>query len=144
MARFDTLQASRLTEDAALAQGAEMTRTLTLIAVAAAAALAGCDKQDHTIQAGPADPMANVSNADIKLPPAIVGSHQYRCKDNSIVAIDWLSDGTAYSARVTPKGGATVALAQVEAGGPYIAEGASLTGDPQAASVTYKGQSCKR
>ena len=84
--------------------------------------------------------MANFSNADIKLPPAIVGSHQYRCKDNSVVAIDWLSDGTANSARVTPKGGATVALAQVEAGGPYTAEGASLTGDPKAPSVTYKGQ----
>jgi hypothetical protein len=122
-----------------------MTRTFTIFAVVAAAALAGCDKQDHTIQAGPADPMANVSmNADIKLPPAIVANHKYRCKDNSVVQIDWLSDGTVNSARVTPQGGATVDLAQVEAGGPYTAEGASLTGDPQASSVAYKGQSCKR
>ena len=122
-----------------------MNRTFTIFAVVAAAALAGCDKQDHTIQAGPADPMANVSmNADIKLPPAIVANHKYRCKDNSVVQIDWLSDGTVNSARVTPQGGATVDLAQVEAGGPYTAEGASLTGDPQASSVAYKGQSCKR
>jgi hypothetical protein len=122
-----------------------MTRTFTIFAVVAAAALAGCDKQDHTIQAGPADPMANVSmNADIKLPPAIVANHKYRCKDNSVVQIDWLSDGTVNSARVTPQGGATVDLAQVEAGGAYTAEGASLTGDPQASSVAYKGQSCKR
>ena len=121
-----------------------MTRTLTLIACAAAAALAGCDSQDHTIQAGPHDPMANsTANADIKLPPSIVANHKYRCKDNSVIQIDWLSDGTANSARVTA-GEATVALAQAEANGPYTAEGASLTGDPQAQSVTYKGQSCKR
>ena len=121
-----------------------MTRTLTLIAAAAAAALAGCDKQDHTITSGPADPMANLSNADVKLPPAIVANHKYRCKDNSVIQIDWLSDGTVNSARVTPQGGAAVDLAQAEAAGPYTAEGASLTGDPQAMSVTYGGQSCKR
>ena len=121
-----------------------MTRTLTLCAAVAAAALAGCDQQDHTIQSGPHDPMANATApADIKLPPAIVASHKYRCKDNSVVQIDWLSDGTANSARVTA-GEATVSLAQSEANGPYTAEGASLTGDPQASSVTYRGQSCKR
>ena len=121
-----------------------MTRTLTLIAAAAAAALAGCDQQDHTIESGPADPMANLSNADVKLPPAIVANHKYRCKDNSLLSIDWLSDGTANSARVTPDGGTAVTLAQAQAGGPYAAEGANLTGDPQAHSITFKGQSCKR
>ena len=93
---------------------------------------------------GPEDPMANQSNADVKLPPAIVGSHKYRCKDNSLLSIDWMSDGTQNSARVTPAGGETVTLTQTEADGPYSAEGASLTGGPQATSVTYKGQSCKR
>ena len=123
-----------------------MTRSLILIAAAAAAALAGCDKQDHTIQAGgPEDPMANVAApADLKLPPSIVASHKYRCKDNSVAQIDWLSDGTANSARVTPQGGAAVTLAQAEANGPYTAEGKSLTGTPDAQSVTYGGQSCKR
>lgn len=122
-----------------------MTRTFTLFALVAAAALAGCDNSDHTIEAGgPHDPMANAATpADIKLPPAIVASHKYRCKDNSVIQIDWLSDGTANSARVTA-GSATTSLAQVEAEGPYTAEGASLTGDPQAKSVTYGGQSCKR
>ena len=123
-----------------------MTRTLTMFAVVAAAALAGCDQSDHTIQAGgPEDPMANATaNADIKLPPSIVANHKYRCKDNSVVQIDWLSDGTTNSARVTPTGGAAVELAQAEANGPYTAEGKSLTGTPDAQSVTYGGQSCKR
>ena len=119
---------------------------LTLLLVAAAA-LAGCDQSDHTINAaGPYDPQANLTNSatPVVLPPSIVASHQYRCKDNSLVSIDWLSDGKANSARATPKDGAAVTLAQAEANGPYTAEGASLTGDPQAKTITYGGQSCTR
>jgi len=119
---------------------------LTLLLVAAAA-LAGCDQSDHTINAaGPYDPQANLTNrtTPVVLPPSIVASHQYRCKDNSLVSIDWLSDGKANSARATPKDGAAVTLAQAEANGPYTAEGASLTGDPQAKTITYGGQSCTR
>lgn len=119
---------------------------LTLLLVAAAA-LAGCDQSDHTITAeGPYDPQANQANsgAPVVLPPSIVASHQYRCKDNSLVAIDWLSDGKANTARATPKGGAAVTLTQAEANGPYTADGTTLTGDPQAKAVTYAGQSCTR
>ena len=122
-----------------------MTKTL-IFALVAAAALAGCDQSSHTINAtGPDDPQANLTKnaGPVKLPPAIVASHKYRCKDNSLVSIDWLSDGTSNSARLTPEGGTTVTLAQAEAGGPYTAEGASLSGDPKMESVTYKGQSCK-
>ena len=122
-----------------------MTRTPTIIALAAAAALAGCNTEDHTIVSDPTGGPSNAAaNANVKLPPSIVGSHKYRCKDNSLISIDWLSDGIESSARVTPQGGATVTLAQAEAGGAYTAEGASLSGDPKAQSVTYKGQSCKR
>ena len=124
-----------------------MTRTTTLLTLVVAAALAGCDNSDHTIVAGgpPDDPTANAAeqNAPVALPPSIVGSHQYRCKDNSLVSIDWLSDGTKNSARVTA-GGAGKTLVQAEAAGPYSGEGATLTGDPKATSVTYNGQSCKR
>ena len=121
-----------------------MNRTTIACVLAAAAALAACT-EDHTINAGgPEEGNTTTANANVKLPPAIVASHKYRCKDNSLLSIDWLSDGTANSARVTPEGGAAVDLAQAEADGPYSAEGATLTGDPQAQSITYKGQSCKR
>ena len=140
-----------------------MTRLSPALALAAAV-LAGCDRSDHTIVQGPYDPQANlVANAGtVELPPSIVASHQYRCKDNSLVSIEWLSDGKKHSARVTPKGGATVVLAQgaapapsdgaapadsaapAPASGDYVAEGATLKGDPQAATVTWNGQSCKR
>ena len=113
-----------------------MTRTLTIIALSAAAALAGCNNEDHTIVADPAgpDPMANAVNADVVLPPAISASKSYRCKDNSLVAIDWLSDGTARIKSDTPGQGTTVNPA--DAASP-------LKGDAQAATITYNGQSCR-
>jgi hypothetical protein len=121
-----------------------MTRTILTLALVSAAAIAGCKKQDHTIVAGPGADDNVVINTDMKLPPSIVASHQYRCKDNSLLSIDWLSDGTSNSARVTPKDGTGINLTQAEAEGPYSGEGAELTGAPKATSVTFKGQSCKR
>ncbi len=122
-----------------------MTRITTLIAFAAVA-LAGCEQT--TIEGGGAyDPMANqVANSvgNVSLPPSIVGSHRYRCKDNSLVAIDWLSDGTTNSARVTPQGGTAVTLTQAAGAAEYTAEGATLTGDPQASDITFNGKSCHR
>jgi len=121
-----------------------MKNVKTLIAFAAAAALAGCNNQTQAETEAANEAAHEAANANVKLPPAIVASHKYRCKDNSLVSIDWMSDGTSNSARVKPEGGTGVTLAQAEAGGPYAAEGASLTGDPQAQSITFKGQSCKR
>jgi hypothetical protein len=112
-----------------------MTRTLICITIAAAAALAGCNKDDHTIVAGgePADEPTNAAaNADVKLPPSISASKTYRCKDNSLVYIDWLSDGTARVKKSASDAGTTL-----PAGDP------SLSGDAKASTVTYKGQSCK-
>ncbi len=123
-----------------------MTKTLTF-ALVAAAALAGCDQSDHTIKGNaPYDPQANAANTapPVVMPPSIVASHKYRCKDNSVVSIDWLSDGTTNSARATPQGGDALTLNQAEAGAAYTAEGASLSGDPQAKTITFNGKSCNR
>lgn len=113
-----------------------MTRTPLLITlIAAAAALAGCDNSDHTIvQGGPADPMANeLKNAPpVELPPAITASKAYRCKDNSLVYIDWLSNG-----------GARVKKAKTEVGTEIAAGSAELKGDAKASTITYAGKSCK-
>ncbi len=125
-----------------------MIRTLTL-AIVAAAALAGCNKQDHTITAGPDDPMANqTANAGpIELPPSIAASKIYRCKDNGVVYIDWLSDNQTANLRAERTGPATQ-LKSAMAGEPLVAEGYSLTGSATDSSVTLtrpdKGsQSCK-
>ena len=110
-----------------------MTRTLTILTLAAAAVLAGCNSEDHNIVGGPNLDDEPVNKVGVVLPPSIQASKAYRCKDNSLIYIDWLSDGTA-----------RVKKSREEVGGPTIPAGdPSLTGDANAASITYNGQSCK-
>lgn len=128
-----------------------MTRTLTIITIAAAAALAGCNKEEHNIVAGELDdPMANelANAAPVELPPSIQASKSYRCKDNSIVYVDWLSDGASANLRAD-KNGAPVQVRAAEAGKPMTADGGySVSGTQAGSTVTVsrpgKGsQSCK-
>jgi hypothetical protein len=109
-----------------------MTRTPLLIALGVAAALAGCNKEDHTIVAGgPQGDETNVSNEPVTLPPSVTASKSYRCKDNSLVYIDWLSDGTARVKKTRDEVGTSVT------------PGTALKGDAKAATISYNGQSCK-
>ena len=133
MTRPDTMQASALTSPPPHVKGVLMTRTLTIMSLVAAAALAGCNNEDHTIVAGPTVDDEPMNNVGVVLPPSIQASKTYRCKDNSLVYIDWLSDGTA-----------RVKKSKDEVGGPVTPAGdPSLQGDAKAASITYNGQSCK-
>ena len=123
-----------------------MTRTLT-IALVAAAALAGCDQSDNTINA--ADPQANTASAaPVAMPPAIVASKIYRCGDNRIIYVEWLSDNKTANIR-TDKGGHPTQVTAAEAGGTLTAEGGyEIQGAPDAASVKiavpgHSSQSCK-
>ena len=74
-----------------------MIRKLTLTALSVLA-LAACEQE--TIVAGERpDPMADelANAAPVELPPSIAASKTYRCKDNSLVQIDWLAqDKGAY------------------------------------------------
>jgi hypothetical protein len=110
-----------------------MTRTPLLLALAATAALAGCNKEDHTIVAGPAgDNTTDMNLANVQLPPSISSSKLYRCKDNSVIHVDWLSDG---SARVRPEGAAVGTPVEVGAG-------KAIQGTPEGSSITYNGKAC--
>jgi len=111
-----------------------MTRPLTIIALAAAAALAGCNNDDHTIVAGPKEDPNPTNLADVKLPPSISASKIYRCKDNSVIYVDWLSDNKSANVR-TEKNGAPTSI-------DTSAEGAILKGSATG-PITYKGKSCK-
>lgn len=120
-----------------------------MLALLAAVALAGCDNKGQTIVAsGPADdqPTNVAANANVELPPAIASSEIYRCKDNSVAYVDWMSDNKTANVRAE-QSEAPVQLKAEEAGQPMVAEGYSLTGGPGASSVTLtrpgKGsQSC--
>lgn len=113
-----------------------MTKTfLALAAAASLVSLAACDQKDHTIVAGgPADDKAaSPTPANIVLPPAITASKTYRCKDNSLVYIDWLSDGSARVKAEKNEVGTPVKVG--EAGSP-------LKGSATDASITYDGKTC--
>jgi hypothetical protein len=118
----------------------------------AAAALAGCNTQPTTIVAGPDEgdtPAGNTAN--VELPPSIAASKIYRCKDNSVVYIDWLRDASGKPAGANfraEQGGTPTQLKAAAEGEPMTAEGYSLTGTQEAASVTLTrpdkaSQSCK-
>lgn len=124
-----------------------MNRTLTL-ALIATAALAGCSKEDHTIVAGTRESRETntVDPSTIKLPPAIEASKSYRCKDNSVVYVDWLNDKMTADIRDKKIAPAT-RVTTAEAGKPMTAEGYSLSGTSTASSVTVErpgkgSQSC--
>ena len=114
-----------------------MIRNLSLL-VLGAAALAACNPNPETIVANEApDPMAaELANAPaVELPPAIAASKTYRCKDNSLLYIDWYSDG---SARVkTDKGTGGVQVAA-----PAEGVQSPLTGTAGTSSITYEGKTC--
>ena len=126
-----------------------MTRTPLLLALAAVTALAGCNNSDHTIIAGPDADEANQApptNGPVTLPPSIESSKIYRCKDNSVVYIDWLSDGKSANFRAKQTD-VPVTLTAPEAGKPMVADGYSLSGTPKGGAVTLErpgkgSQSC--
>jgi hypothetical protein len=127
------MQADALTSPTVVVKGETMTRSRTILALVAAAALAGCNNDDHTIVAGPGADDEPMNNVGVVLPPSIQASKAYRCKDNSLLYIDWLSDGTARVKKDRNEVGTSVTTG----------EGNPLQGDAKAASITYNGQSCK-
>ena len=115
-----------------------MIRTLTLL-TASALALAACNKEDHTIVAGEQpDPMATelANAAPVALPPAIRASKSYRCKDNSLLFVDWYADGSARVKKDRAEAGTAI---------PAPVEGTTspLTGAADSATISYNGLSCK-
>ena len=127
-----------------------MTRTL-LITLAAAAALAGCQAQ--TIDPNKTNDNANdvtnsAANGPVALPPSISSSKIYRCADNKVVYVDWLSDGKTANVR-TEQAGPPTQVAAAQPGQPMTASGGySVEGSPTAATAKigvpgHPAQSCK-
>ena len=114
-----------------------MTRTPLLIIFAAAAALAGCN-ENHTIGGDTDQNAANSAeaNANVQLPPMSIATKLYRCTDNSVVTVDYLSDGKSANVKAG-KDGEPVHVTAAEAGKPMTsADGAiSVEGSPTASSA---------
>lgn len=148
MAHIHIMQAARLTATAAPAKGRGMTRTLLLTAVAAAA-LAGCNNQDHTITAGGPDEGNQAAiPQNVTLPPTISASKIYRCADNAVVYVDWLSDNKSANVR-TEQNGSPNQVTAAEPGksmtGPagFEVDGSADASTVKIAVPGHKLQSCK-
>ena len=107
-----------------------MTKHLLATAPLALLALAACDNKPTVIDPNP-DPMKNEVAAakPVELPPAISATVQFRCKDQSIVTVDFFKGGKQATVHPT-KAGEPVRLTSEVAGGPFTGPGGySLTGD---------------
>jgi len=153
MSQFDNMQADALDGCPLGDEGAAtMTRTPLILALGAAAALAGCNKESHTIvgSSGPNDENATntAADANVALPPAVTSSKIFRCADNKVVYVDWLSDNLSANIR-TEQGGPPTKLTATEAGKPMTAAGGySISGTPGASSAKiaipgHGAQSCQ-
>jgi hypothetical protein len=111
-----------------------MTRSTIVITLVAAAALAGCNKENQTVT-----PDVNnvASNTPVVLPPSIAASKTYRCGDNSVVFIDWLTDDKTANVRTDATGSPTQVVA-AEPGKALTGSGLSLTGTAAGSSVTVE------
>ena len=124
-----------------------MTRTL-LFTLAAAAALAGCNKESHTIVAGPPGDDTNVAaNKNVQLPPSIIGTKLYRCADNSVVTVDYLSDNKSANVRVGKDTSSTQVTAPepgqpMTAAGGYSVEGSNSSSSAKIAVPGHPAQTC--
>ena len=118
-----------------------------LPAFALLAALAGCNSKPTTITGGNDDPTAKeVATAPpVKLPPMMTSSLTYRCKDNSLIYVDFFNDGTTANIH-TAKDGPPIALTAATKGEAYSGGGYTVTGAEKAITVTRPGgsaQACK-
>ena len=125
-----------------------MNKTSFLAAVSCAAflTLGACNTEPETIVAGPADPQAEaLTNAPpVEAPPMIQASRTFRCKDNSLVYVDFYTNNTARAR--TEKDGAPTVLNTAGGKPPYTGEGWSVSDNAKEVTLTAPGkgsQSCK-
>src|SRR5690348_11153117 len=126
-----------------------MTRTPLMLMLAAAAALAGCNKENHTIVAGPPGDEDNnmAANANVQLPPSIIATKLYRCADNSVVTVDYLSDNKSANVRAGKDTTSTQVTAPqpgqpMTAAGGYSVEGSQNSSTAKIAVPGHAAQTC--
>ena len=115
------------------------TRFLLAAATAATAALTACNSEPEVLNER-YDPQAEaLKNAGpVAPPPMITANRAYRCSDNSLYFVSFLSDNTA-NIRTT-EDGIPEPLTSPDADGPYSGEGYEVSGNGE--TVTINGKSC--
>ena len=121
------------------------TRFFAAAAVAASLLLSACSNEPEVVDTNP-DPMKDelAKAGPVEAPPMIQASHTFRCKDNSLVYIDFYTNNTAQYR--TEKGGQPTILTAPAAGQAYTAEGYSVSANAKEITLTAPGKgtlSCK-
>ena len=126
-------------------------KTIRSFAAASVAAslllLSACSNEPEVVDTNP-DPMKEelAKAAPVQLPPAIKEAKSYRCKDNSLVHVTYLTDNVTAMVRDKEEEPPVATLKAPAAGQPFVSEGFSLTVNGN--SITYNSpdagtQSCK-
>lgn len=125
-----------------------MNKTPLLVAVSCAAflGLAACNSEPETIVAGPVDTQADALKKapPVEAPPMIQASRTFRCKDNSLVYVDFYTNNTARAR--TEKNGTPTVLNTEGGKPPYKGDGWSVSDNAKEVTLTAPGkgsQSCK-
>ena len=107
--------------------------------LAALLSLSGCNNEPEVVANG--DPQAEelAKAPPVELPPAIQASHTYRCKDNSLVYVDFYTDNTA-NVRLGSREAAPTKVTAPETGSAYTAEGYSLSGNGKSITIAAPGK----
>lgn len=112
-----------------------MHKSLVIAAAAATATLAACSGEETvTINRYDAQAEALANAAPVELPPAIVAGRTYRCRDNSLVYIDFYNNNTA-TIRTQRGGDIAATVTSADGTAPYTADGYSVSGNT--ANITY-------
>lgn len=117
-------------------------------AAMAVVSLSACGQsQPEVVDNKAPDPVAAqaAQAAPVELPPAVKDSRTYRCKDNSVLYVDFMADDKSANLR-TDKGGAPTPLKAEEPGKPYKSDGFELVGNGASITATIPGKgtlSCK-
>lgn len=120
-------------------------RTATSLALGTAfLALAACNSEPETFNTGTNDPMDRelANAAPVELPPMLKASNTYRCRDNSLIFVDFMTDDRTANFKSAKDGPITV-LKAPEAGQPYVSEDGATTISGQGDNITYNGTACK-
>lgn len=112
-----------------------------MTAAALALVLGACQKkQPEVIDTTAPDPMASqlANAAPVELPPAMVASVSFRCKDNSLVYVDFFKGNTQANLHLE-RGNTPIVLKAAADGEPLTGNGYTLTGDQDQISLTKPG-----
>jgi hypothetical protein len=114
---------------------------LAAAAIAATLGLGACNSEPETITYNRPDAQAEAlrNAAPVELPPAIQASRTYRCRDNSLVYVDFYTNDTA-RLRIGSRDAEVTTLTADGGEPPYTADGYSVSANAPEIRFTAPGR----